>query len=405
MKRLAACAATAVAITLVLALSSTIGQTDDRGTGLRSMGGFVAEAAQEGLRRLTDVELEGGQRVTGEIDVPTLTVLGDAGRYAIEPARVKMIKFLKPETEPADEEPAEDFAKVKAAMIGGPMRKARMFAQGFVPDPVSGVMSVPTRGKVVTTPGREIVGTIYLPRDFKITLDVGTLYLAPGKLRTITFSEPPAPAKTTEKPANDPVVPAADGFPKRETQAKAAAADRSPRVFWVSNTLVGNQMLITAPGDNRVAVYDPQTKKSWTIELSPAQDAPVVAVPITGQGLLALDCSGPKVTRLAVFQFGTEGGWWTQDLREPSTGRVSPILGPGTAVYIAGRHAYAFSAWTHRWEIVELPEGFRPNLVVRGDGVYLEGDGHVYFFRGETSKWEQLDLRAILNTAGARTRK
>ncbi len=71
------------------------------------------------------------------------------------------------------------------------MRRAnRMNAMGLVQDPLNqGTISSLTRGKVITTSGKEIIGNIYIPADFKIALDVGTLYLSAGKLRTVTFTD------------------------------------------------------------------------------------------------------------------------------------------------------------------------------------------------------------------------
>ena len=61
-----------------------------------------------------------------------------------------------------------------------------------------------TRGKVVTTSGQEIIGNIYIPMDFKLQLDFGTLSLAASKLRSITFTDaerrPGRPRPTSHPP-------------------------------------------------------------------------------------------------------------------------------------------------------------------------------------------------------------
>ncbi len=48
-------------------------------------------------------------------------------------------------------------------------------------------MSVLTRGKVITTTDKEIIGTIHIPTDFRLDLEFGALNLTPAKLRSITF--------------------------------------------------------------------------------------------------------------------------------------------------------------------------------------------------------------------------
>ena len=110
------------------------------------------------------------------------------------------------------------------------------------------------------------------------------------------------------------------------------------------------------PGGNRVALYNIDTKTSQTIELSASRDDPVEVTPISGQDILALGLNGSKITRIAVADLAS-GTWHPQDLRQPAEGRVSPIVGPGVAVYTLGRYVYAYSATAHRWDVAELPEG------------------------------------------------
>jgi hypothetical protein len=262
-----------------------------------------------------------------------------------------------------------------------------------VNDPLNGqINSSLTRGRVSTTPGKDIVGDIYIPTDLKITLDVGTLYLAAGALRTITFTD----AKAEEGRANEPTrAPAAADAPAPVDRPEAAKAARSP-----SYIRQGNRLFVFMPGGNRVAIYDLETKKSQAIELAASKDAPVEVLPLVGPDILALDVKGSKITRIAVADLAS-GTWHTQDLRAPVEGHVSPILGPGVALYILGRYAYTYSARAHRWDVAELPEGTRAAPSVGPDGVTFQGRGHIYSFSATTGRWEHIDLRAILDVAGA----
>ncbi len=154
------------------------------------------------------------------------------------------------------------------------------------------------------------------------------------------------------------------------------------------------------PGSNRVAFYNLETKTSKTIELSASKDEPVEVTPVAGQALLALALSGPKITRIAVADL-VSGTWHPQDLRQPAAGNVSPIVGPGVAIYTVGRYAYGYSVHAHRWDVAELPAGLPAVPVVERDGATVQGRGHIYLFSARTGKWEHIDIRAILDVAGA----
>jgi hypothetical protein len=261
-------------------------------------------------------------------------------------------------------------------------------------DPLNGgIASMLARGKVSTTPGKDIIGDIYIPMDFKIALDVGTLYPAPGTLRTITFTD----AKTEGGRASQPASPAAAGPAVAPAQAggpEGAQAERSP-----SSLRYGNMLFVFMPGGNRVATYSLETGKSEAIELTASRDAPVEVSPLVGPDLLALNLSGSKITRIAVTDF-TSGTWHVQDLRQPVEGRASPVVGAGVALYTLGRYAYAYSARFNRWDVAELPEGVRATPSVTIEGVTIQGGGHLYLFSIATGKWEHIDLRSILDAAG-----
>ena len=76
------------------------------------------------IQRSAEVEMEGGQRLRGEIGLRPLTVESDLGRYSIPPDKIKMIRFLKPpdEVEAANVEDVE--AEPKAALPRAVMRRA-----------------------------------------------------------------------------------------------------------------------------------------------------------------------------------------------------------------------------------------------------------------------------------------
>ena len=344
----------AVAIAVVIASLPGFAQVGSGGDGkkaggLMSVGAFGGDGPAE-VQRVAEVEMEGGQRLRGEIGLKPLTVESDLGRYSIPPDRIRMIRFLKPpvavEAANAEEVEAEPKAVPRAVMRRGITRAA----QGFVQDPLNqGIISSLARGKIITATGKEIIGNIYIPTDFKIALDVGTLYLAAGKLRTITFAD----ARPEEGRANEPEAAAAVA-PAQAGQPAAAEAEGSPTYFrW------GKQLFVSLPGGNRVALYNMDTKTSKTIELSSSPKAPVEVTPIAGANVLALGLKGSKITRIAVADLES-GTWYAQDLRQPFEGRVSPILGPLVAVYPLGRYVYAYSAGPTAGTSSSCPKACKP---------------------------------------------
>jgi len=116
-------------------------------------------------------------------------------------------------------------------------------------------------------------------------------------------------------------------------------------------------------------------------------------------GIIALNLTGPKVTKVAVFD-PKEEVWYPLELREP-VGMAIPGVGPWVVFYSLGKYVYAFSRKTRSWSVLELPQGSRPqinwNLEVGGAPPTIECDGHIYTFHDQTGKWDDLDTRTILD--------
>lgn len=62
-------------------------------------GGRFAGAGFTEVQRSARIEMEGGQLLSGKIDLRPLIVDGDLGQYEIAPSKIKMIRFLKPVNE------------------------------------------------------------------------------------------------------------------------------------------------------------------------------------------------------------------------------------------------------------------------------------------------------------------
>jgi hypothetical protein len=361
-------------------------------------GGFVGNGFAE-VRRSVQIEMEGGQRLIGKIDLRPVIVDGDLGRYVIMPEKIKMIRFLKPandvEGDGDDEEGGGGGGKpVVPARLpnrGVPVRAVRAGRGGFGGmsdrDPQTGAALA--RGKVITTTDQELIGTIHIPMDFRLVLDFGTLNLAPAKLRSITIASTNRQDKPT--PAEAAAVRPADGV-GRVAQVDAASP---PRYF-----RHGSSLIVISPVGGRVTLFDIETKKSQSLELSGSKDAPLEVALIAGENIVALTLHGSKITSIAVADTAS-GLWHSQALHTPVEGQAVPIVGSGVVLYILGRDVYAYGVQAQRWDVAELAEGVRAKPLFGAGTVTIEGQGHIYTFAGKSGKWEHVDVRAVLEAGGA----
>jgi hypothetical protein len=187
----------AVALTLVLGAtfaqsrSGIAGGTDlddqRRAGGFRAVGAFGGEVPSE-TRRSAQLEMEGGQKLQGTIQLRPLLVDSDLGQYSIDPGKIKMIRFLK-----RVEEDDVDGGVVQRN-VRGIASKKKMVPQRdghgnlLVPDQTSPTGTAwLTHGKVITTSNKEIIGDIHIPTDFQLELEFGHLTPAPDKLRILTL--------------------------------------------------------------------------------------------------------------------------------------------------------------------------------------------------------------------------
>jgi hypothetical protein len=362
--------------------------------GMGGMGGGMGGAGMGGgfgpveSRRAVQVEMEGGRRLSGQIGLGNLWVYGELGQYQIHPDKIKMIRFLKPANEPRDED-GDDQPPVAAALVpapppGGGNMNAQMMMRRANPNNVMNGQQSTVRAKVILNSGEEIIGHIQVGNGvgFRLEVDYGTMIPATDKLRTMTFGEV---EKKTGSAGPDAARPRAAGD---DRDASAAV----PQYF-----RHGPALVVRPHGGGRITLYNMESKQS--LELSGPEDGPLEVVPIQGQDFMALGLRGPKITRIAVAD--NASGWHIQDLRQPAEGSVMPIVGPGVAVYRAGRYVYAYGVEAHRWDVAELPEGLRASPVVGPQGATIEGGGHIYTFAARTGKWEHINVKAILDIAGA----
>jgi hypothetical protein len=365
------------------------GQGPAPGTMMRG-GGRLGPGFAE-IRRSVQVEMEGGQRLKGHMDLRPIIVDGDLGQYSIAPDKIKMIRFLKPANDAGrigDEEAGGDDAKVVVPVRlqnrGASIRAVRGGFGGNADTDSQGAAL--TRGKVTTTTDQEIIGTIHVPADFRLILEFGALNLAPSKLRSITFTGP----NRQEKPAQ------AEVSARHIPEVSQDEAGSPPRYF-----RQGRSLIVISPVGDRVTLFDIETKEARSLELSGSKDLPLEVTPIAAENIVALMLKGSKITRIAVADTAN-GIWHAQELRTPAEGAVVPIIAPGVVVYVQGRDVYAYGGSARRWDVTEVAEGVRAEPVVGPETATIENNGHIYTFAGKSGKWEHVNIRAILDVGGAK---
>jgi len=362
--------------------------------GMMMQGGRFAGAGFIEVQRSAQVEMEGGQHLSGKIDLRPVVVDGDLGQYVIAPYKIKVIRFLKPVNEPEANNNGEGGGgeEVVVGREALQNRAAVLRASRVVVGGGGFGMAPATRGKVITTADKEIIGTIHIPTEFRLELDFGTLALAPDKLRSITFTDDSREDKPSKAGATASSGPDDIGRPAPGREASL------PRYF-----RHGSFVIVISPLGHQVTLYNVETRKSESLELSGSKDAPLEVTPVLDQNLVALMLKGPKLTRIAVADTAS-GTWHSQELRKPVDGRAVPIVASGVVVYNLGRHVYAYGAQAQRWDVAELLEGVRAMPSVGPGTVTIESDGHIYTFAGKTGKWDHVDVRAILDGVAAEKR-
>jgi hypothetical protein len=109
------------------------------------------------------------------------------------------------------------------------------------------------------------------------------------------------------------------------------------------------------------------------------------ASPIVGSDVVALAIKGKSIDHVAVFN----GGWAVQHLLKPVEGEINPVVGPGCALYQAGKDFYAFSAKAGKWGVLHLEGGEEAKAAMSPTDIEVLQGNTLYVFslaRGEWSK-------------------
>jgi RNA polymerase sigma factor (sigma-70 family) len=184
--------------------------------------------------------------------------------------------------------------------------------------------------------------------------------------------------------------------------AEALSAKPSAVKSTVPNyTRWGDLVLVSSPEGDKASLYDKISGESKAVRLFESKEPRHEVIPVFSEQAVALSIRGPKVGRLAVFNY-SDGTWHIQELREPVETAKVVVNNHQFIVYSFGRFAYAFSTVAKSWDVLELPVGAKANLHLGQTPGYLEPsvehDGHIYTFSVQKGKWLDLDVRTILET-------
>ena len=183
--------------------------------------------------------------------------------------------------------------------------------------------------------------------------------------------------------------------PNRDSIPTKPAPREDAKSTVPSYTRWGDFIVASSPAGDKVSLYYTLTRKTKAVRLFESSDAPHKIIPLFNQSVAALSILGPKVGRIAVFSY-PDSSWHTYELREPVESAV-PVLGHQIVTYSLGRYVYAFSTVANRWDVLELPDGAKPQAVVGPLTASVEHGGHIYDFDGKTGKWLDLDVRTLLD--------
>ena len=128
------------------------------------------------------------------------------------------------------------------------------------------------------------------------------------------------------------------------------AGPRDPYPVFGSQSIL---MVESADGKGVAAMSTEAGNGDWKRYKHPAGQT---AIPLAGPDVLTFVVKGETITEIAAFS-ATTGEWATQRLLKPVKEQISPVVGPGCALFQEGNNVYAFSAQKGHWDVLSLPDG------------------------------------------------
>jgi RNA polymerase sigma factor (sigma-70 family) len=139
---------------------------------------------------------------------------------------------------------------------------------------------------------------------------------------------------------------------------------------------------------------------AWSkVELSPG----TTAMPIASSDIAALTIKGKKIDQVAAFSPYT-GAWSKQNLLQPVKEEISPLVGPGSALYQAGKDFYAFSARRGSWGVLHLEGDEEATATTSPTHIEVMQGNRLYVFSLKQGEWSK-GVAAYLRPSTADTKR
>jgi hypothetical protein len=202
-------------------------------------------------------------------------------------------------------------------------------------------------------------------------------------------------------PSNDRVVIFAQNSGRSRIYRPPAKTDQ------IDAAVSGSRVMLVAngPTTHQLAVYELNDDR-WAIQDLRPNEAGNRFIPLINKysgNVLPLYFHGRGFTQLAVFDFA-HFRWSVQDLEEPYEDEdkdVRPFLDDNVALYVLGRHLYAYSALAGRWDTLTLEERLIPRAAygvaqpyfptVKHDSIAVSQHGRLHVFTAKTGRWQTID--------------
>jgi hypothetical protein len=261
------------------------------GQGMMGMGGFGA-MGQRTVERSAEIETQGGQKLAGTLQLPTVFVDTEVGQYHIKPEQIKTIRLSK---------------RAERVRNDGP-----------------GGVEVQFEATVTTNSGKEVKGIVQ-NAAWVLEVEIGSVTLDLSKVKTMTFA-------------------ASKGSQERQSaKGKESPAGRLRIMTIEGPGVVG--LLVSGPRITRLAAAREVTGEWVPVELREPVEGR--AVPIVGSGVVAYGLGRH------VYAFSSERNKWdVLDLPEGS--KAAPIVGAGTVRVENDGQVHEFHANTGKWKHVDM---------------------------------------------------
>jgi RNA polymerase sigma factor (sigma-70 family) len=226
-------------------------------------------------------------------------------------------------------------------------------------------------------------------------LGAGEAAASPGQAETRPSIKPVAPASLpTQNPGAPALEPAAkagttpDPFDALEMisvtpkNSPNLAGRRDPSPIFGTQSIL---MVKSADGKGVAAMSTEAGNGDWKHHEFPTGET---AMPLAGPDVLTFFMLGETITEVAAFS-ATTGEWATQRLLEPIKEQISPVVGPGCALYQEGNNFYAFSARLGLWDVLVLRDGEKPRAILSTSYITVQQGDQIFVFPFKQAKWSK----------------